>query len=1400
MINHTPFRTNPRRRGTVLIFVVGILVLLALVATAYLSTARVDRVTAKQNEFNTQIDLLLESMRQAAVAAITVDDNAQYDPLKTSRSDYALNASNLIDAWLASRVPTTFDLMEGFDPLDATAPNNGGNYAIWQAVSGPVIGSTFEAPDGTVSNATRRYALVPTSTTFNGKFMPAFSYDNNTGTAFFQTGAPILLAGDADGDGIADSLPFKLPVGKINGLEYFGYVRIIDNNSAINVNTATARTADFDGAGTGQQNYGFFTANIGLAELLKTYQEPLPAAATDMQRFGAEFDRLNNWRYNGAGRPDGVFQSGAAVAGTPLNDNGSAADFYWWSVGDALQHQLTRRIDNPGMIRAGSRARAFTPSDSVALASRFLLKDSVGSQSDVERELAESLFSHAYVRATPYAHDQAQVKNGGLGKVGWFEQNFEYSAETPTSNATFLPRRALLTASANISNMVVKDAIDPAIRAQVGMNDFAANGTPKVSITTGDYADLVRSYYQVLKRHGFTIANHPDPYYGMKFNAATHVSDGTQVDTARQFKSPIRSVPDGEGLPTTPGVAPAAAYTNALKMSADQVVLLRAAIAAVNLETMRHQNTPEGSAAPAYTNGISNPDVARWRDISVGFTDGSSGTARIYGLQRQPYVTEVFAHSDDITAQPYNGGTLVNTKGYIAIELYNPYDVAIDIANCRFATLHRLRRTGVTAGETYPQMQLIDTSTLTIDPLSLSSGVKSNLDLEPGPGNPNDGFESPTIIPPNGYLVLENYDADSPAAGPTAALYRPGAVTDGSSGFPNQGPATIGVPVGAPPRNVAYVPNLHQLFNREFVLMRPQNAQITTRRVLLTGLAGGEQPMPTLEYTNPIATPNIATDFVPMDSYDLSGLVLFSSLENSAVGPFAYVRHYQRDTSQWRFVYPGRYDAAQAAVLPIIGTPFSNQQGTQQSDRWVPDNSAVPATPGNPPNHDTTDPGVPYATPQAVSPLTKPTSFGANNPSTRQNNFFSIQLLNKNWPGVNPLMPGYFDGVTLNPDPRTGVMYPFGKFARLGDMVQVPFIGSYVIWKPTTVGGPPPVSSTGSNPLVVEVNPVTMDAAMAEDTDTTDDPQDPFIAANNDPRDSREQIGRFVPLRAMWAGGLSEDESPTGGQLYNDYDIGNQTLWRYQFARYLFDFFTLESPAQDFLPNVKHSVTVADNTHKYLTTGGYVNLTEPQAVSNSGITPANGTGEQTEPVAGLININTAPRKVLAMIPWTNSATDRLTFDVATRSILLTPNSINDNEEIALAIEYWRDGDPARGIAPNGPFQTPFDLYKCPAIRGLQAALLVADPDDAQGDISPAATGTDGVRYDFEEQLLVLDRVSNLITTRSDTFTVYILLQGWRNAGTAAAELVVERRAAMIVDRSRYTPTNGNVSAIRVPTN
>jgi len=288
----------------------------------------------------------------------------------------------------------------------------------------------------------------------------------------------------------------------------------------------------------------------------------------------------------------------------------------------------------------------------------------------------------------------------------------------------------------------------------------------------------------------------------------------------------------------------------------------------------------------------------------------------------------------------------------------------------------------------------------------------------------------------------------------------------------------------------------------------------------------------------------------------------------------------------------------------------------------------------------------------------------------------------------------------------------------------------------------------------------------------------------------------------------------------------------------VFDFFTVQDPQEDYLPNVKYQA--------YQNKAGVF----PQPVSNEGGSPgwtdvntnppppALGqqrmvTGaENGVPTRGLLNINTASWRALSAMqlaePYPRGGTGpmsrdqwKLLFDPVTGQWTLQAgaNGIDDNIDIAKLIVWYRDGvvDPASGMRPgqHGPYRSIFDLYRLFGIRQYYDQGVVNsddEPDDFDGDFSPAngqagaapnAPKTDGFRNDYEERLLLVNRLGNLITTRSDTFTVYIVVEGWRNAGSIdpgkPPEKIVERRAAFIADRSRITSKGGQLKVINIPT-
>jgi hypothetical protein len=462
------------------------------------------------------------------------------------------------------------------------------------------------------------------------------------------------------------------------------------------------------------------------------------------------------------------------------------------------------------------------------------------------------------------------------------------------------------------------------------------------------------------------------------------------------------------------------------------------------------------------------------------------------------------------------------------------------------------------------------------------------------------------------------------------------------------------------------------------------------------------------------------------------------------------------------------------------------QQGTQlepfiplvarSEDPWDPERPAggAPPTPGM-----TLGPNTSVAT-------------SNDNPQASYSNVFTVQLMNVDPAGPNPLVTS--GGPAPGPH-----KFPFGGFARDGDLLQVPFVGAYRVSRPAPTGSSPATSG----PLI-EINPLPMDAAFAEDTIVEDDPP---TAAADDGSLPREHLGRFCPI----------GERTGGAVIVNDYS-SDPAQHTYAWARKLFDYVTTQSPGDDFLPDVRPS--------RYSEAGATpapvpVDSDGDPATPGAEVTPT-ATAEYAEdivPVHGKISINTAPWPVLAAIPFVPRGVDESAFTPASGasgkgswSAAGSGNGEDDNRELARAIVAWRDGDPANNVPAHGPFKSIFDLYSVPAFAELQRRLYLdtssVDPKSDVGDFSPgtgqttgpivAGTG-DGVRRDFEEYFLMLNRVSNLITTRSDSFTVYLQVQGWRGVGSPKPELVVQRRVAFIQDRWRVSDTNPNgMSATNVP--
>src|SRR6266704_2055136 len=109
-------RFRSARPGSVLIMVVALLVLLALIGTAAMSTARIDRMSSKQHVTNTQIEMLADSVKQMVIAQLVNDlfpPNGGANETDAVITDPDLQYEDTKDVILASRLP---ERMMKFDP------------------------------------------------------------------------------------------------------------------------------------------------------------------------------------------------------------------------------------------------------------------------------------------------------------------------------------------------------------------------------------------------------------------------------------------------------------------------------------------------------------------------------------------------------------------------------------------------------------------------------------------------------------------------------------------------------------------------------------------------------------------------------------------------------------------------------------------------------------------------------------------------------------------------------------------------------------------------------------------------------------------------------------------------------------------------------------------------------------------------------------------------------------------------------------------------------------------------------------------------------------------------------------------------------------------------------------
>lgn len=259
-----------RSRGSVILLVLVVLLLVVISGTAYLQIARLDRQATRQTT--------TDNIDQAVTSVVSRIKTELKNDLVNSSGDFLRPA-------------------DGIESYDYPWTNNGssrnvtGRYGVnaGSAAGGrfddPWLASTFPTNSGSptwphITNLTGTYVRIgrnndgtyqdPTTdvVTMAGDYTTPknLALTNAAGQLGVNVGGGMTLGVDADGDGILDSRWTWAPLAKSGKYEYVAAIRIIDLSSLINVNTATATFSDGNNTPLGTIT-GYFPTDVDLSRL-----------------------------------------------------------------------------------------------------------------------------------------------------------------------------------------------------------------------------------------------------------------------------------------------------------------------------------------------------------------------------------------------------------------------------------------------------------------------------------------------------------------------------------------------------------------------------------------------------------------------------------------------------------------------------------------------------------------------------------------------------------------------------------------------------------------------------------------------------------------------------------------------------------------------------------------------------------------------------------------------------------------------------------------------------------------------------------------------------------------------------------------------------------------------------
>jgi len=573
----------------------------------------------------------------------------------TFNGGIAINDAKLTDVPVSILPPMNYH--PGLYPFGA-APQNAQPSAVpGQPANTPIPGSTTNV---TIELARRiwqtRVDAVSPGWTATHRF-PYFDTNQDD----------IVDLYDADGDGVPDSpISFVLPYSgnRVDGpREVYAVVRVVDNNSMVNVSTAGARDSNNNGTGNGTDPNDIFFTVSGTPNPDREFRGRRPwEICMDAARFVAP----------GASDASAALDSDIVnppiqqLLGYRFTGNATATATF----GGNYYNDVLRRLLVGGSWRAGDAYGLFRATDELSLRGRNGLSTYVGGGSGWRSDAELSLPATLGGRWRRFAAAEAYGPNGWIALLDseTIDRVTAFGADVPAL------RRPLLTSVGRVCDRFA----DPAVVPPEGLS------TPLLPVAQGLFAEgapihvePMRSYYDVSLDAEKQVVNEKidlnatfvlDPYFSASSPNASKVPLIDPNSTARaiylgNLMWAFMNAGNGGGLQVLRDPTAPATVVGATALAAQL---------AANVMDYR-----DGSGHPEPTVIECNP--------------GGPLATPVAGLEAQPFITEVYAKC----VIDVGGGTSLSRY---AVEIWNPYSYQM--------TGYELRVEGATAPNSVPLLPI----------------------------------------------------------------------------------------------------------------------------------------------------------------------------------------------------------------------------------------------------------------------------------------------------------------------------------------------------------------------------------------------------------------------------------------------------------------------------------------------------------------------------------------------------------------------------------------------------------------------------------------------------------------------------------------------------------------------